>query len=92
MLEYPKRKLGFLLKEEQDKLLNSIVTVLQQMIDKAGRDTEKDLFGQFGGYRVKLSKNTLLVGCVHCNGTLRKDNYLGGAIYYCPTCQKMGDI
>jgi formamidopyrimidine-DNA glycosylase len=59
------------------------------MTEHGGRDTEKDLFGHPGGYRVKLSKNTLDSGCPECGGQLVKEAYLGGAVYYCPSCQRL---
>ena len=59
------------------------------MTDKGGRDTERDLFGKRGGYKTKLSKNTLQNPCPNCGDTIKKEAYLGGAVYYCPTCQKL---
>lgn len=88
---HPKRKIGTLGREEQDKLLYSVVSVLRDMTDKGGRDTEKDIFGLPGGYQVKLSRNTVTSGCVQCGGSIVKESYLGGAIYYCPVCQKLTD-
>ena len=58
------------------------------MIDKGGRDTEKDIFGNEGGYKVLLSKNTFKSPCPKCGVVLKKETYLGGSIYYCPCCQK----
>ena len=86
---HPKRKIGTLGREEQDKLLSSIVSVLRGMTDAGGRDTEKDLFGKPGGYQTKMSKNTLSAGCPRCGGKLVKESYLGGAVYYCPLCQPL---
>ncbi|MEW9123506.1 MAG: DNA-formamidopyrimidine glycosylase family protein [Thermotaleaceae bacterium] len=88
---HPKQKIGTLSRMEQDNLLFSIVSVLRNMTDKGGRDTEKDIFGLPGGYITKLSKNTVASGCVQCKGSIVKENYLGGAIYYCPFCQKLID-
>ena len=84
---HPKRKIGTFSKVEQDTLLSCIVSVLHDMTEHGGRDTEKDLFGRPGGYRVKLSKNTLASGCPRCGAPLVKEAYLGGAVYYCPSCQ-----
>ncbi len=85
---HPKQKIGTLSKGEQDKLLSCIVSVLHSMTDKGGRDTEKNIFGQAGGYQTKLSKNTYSSGCVQCGGEIIKESYLGGTIYYCKSCQK----
>jgi formamidopyrimidine-DNA glycosylase len=27
--------------------------------------------------------------CPKCGGTIVKEAYLGGAVYYCPVCQKL---
>lgn len=86
---HPKRKIGTLSEAERDHLLSCVVSVLRDMTEHGGRDTEKDLFGCPGGYRVKLSKNTLASGCPRCGGQLVKEAYLGGAVYYCPLCQPL---
>jgi formamidopyrimidine-DNA glycosylase len=57
------------------------------LVEQSGRDTEHDLFGQPGGYHTILSENTLDQPCPACGGTIRKEAYLGGAVYYCPECQ-----
>jgi formamidopyrimidine-DNA glycosylase len=58
------------------------------MTDKGGRDMEKDLYGQPGGYVCLLSKNTLDKPCPVCGETLVRQAYLGGNIYFCPGCQR----
>ncbi len=85
---HPKRKIGTLSGAEQNNLLHCTVDVLQQMTDQGGRDTEKDLFGKACGYKTLLSKNTLERPCPRCGGTLVKEAYLGGAVYYCRDCQQ----
>ena len=57
------------------------------MSDNNGRDTEKDLFGQPGVYKTKLSKKTLGKPCEICGSVITKSSYLGGSIYFCPECQ-----
>lgn len=86
---HPKRKIGTFSAEERDHLLTCIVSVLHDMTEYGGRDTEKDLFGCPGGYRVKLSKNTFASVCPRCGGQIVKEAYLGGAVYYCPSCQPL---
>ncbi len=86
---HPKRKLGTLNAAEQERLRNSIKAVLKEMVAKGGRDTEKDLYGQQGGYQTRLSKNTLDKGCPHCKARIIKEAYLGGAVYFCPVCQPL---
>lgn len=87
---HPKRKLATLGDRELENLYVVIKSVLREMTAAGGRDTEKDLFGNLGGYRVLLSKNTWREPCPVCGGVLVKEAYLGGAVYYCPHCQPLG--
>jgi len=57
------------------------------MVLGGGRDTESDLFGHWGGYKTKLSKANKAMVCPVCGGAVRKENYMGGSIYYCENCQ-----
>ena len=84
---HPKRKIGTLSTAEKEKLFQSIIFVLQDMIKNGGRDTEGNLFGNTGGYKTKMSKYSLLKKCPSCDGEIKKETYLGGTIYYCPICQ-----
>ena len=60
---HPKRKIGTLDAAEREKLLTASVETLREMAARGGRDMEKDLYGNPGGYRTMLSKNTLPFGC-----------------------------
>lgn len=86
---HPKRKVGTLSDAERKKLYDSIKGTLTEMSNQGGRDTEKDLFNQAGGYITKLSKNTAGKPCPKCNSMIVKENYLGGSIYYCNGCQHL---
>ncbi len=86
---HPRQKKSALTDSRKGQLFNSLKTTLKRMTDLGGRDTEKDLFGQAGGYKTVLSKNTLKSPCPGCGGTIRKEPYLGGAVYFCPVCQKL---
>lgn len=83
----PKRKIKTLTDEEKVGLFKSIKDTLKEMIDKGGRDTEKDLYGRNGGYVTKLSKNTVDKPCPVCGNIILKEAYLGGSVYYCNGCQ-----
>ncbi len=85
---HPRRKMQTLSDEEFNKLYQELKQLLSKIIMMGGRDTEKDIFGNFGGYETILSKKTLDQPCRSCNTTLTKETYLGGSIYYCSTCQK----
>jgi len=86
---HPKRKMSTLSEDELKGLYNSVKVTLKDMAVQGGRDTEKDLFGNAGGYKTILSKNTVNEPCPKCSTEIRKEAYLGGSIYYCPCCQKL---
>lgn len=86
---HPKKKLNTLTDSDIHTLFHSIKATLAEMAVNGGRDTERDLFGRFGGYRTILSKNTLDKPCSTCGDVIKKEAYLGGSIYYCPTCQEL---
>lgn len=85
---HPKRKMSTISEEEFEKMYICVVNVLKDMVEKKGRDTEKDLFGNPGNYKTILSKKTVWTPCLQCGYELRKGSYLGGSIYYCEHCQK----
>jgi formamidopyrimidine-DNA glycosylase len=86
---HPKRKMADLASAEIDALFSAIKSTLQSMVDNGGRDTEGDLFDQPGRYRTLMSKLTVGLHCPVCSSTIRKESYLGGSIYFCPTCQEI---
>jgi formamidopyrimidine-DNA glycosylase len=86
---HPKKKLNTLTDSDINILFHSVKTTLAEMAIGGGRDTERDLFGHFGGYKTILSKNTSDKPCGTCGDIIKKEAYLGGSIYYCPTCQKL---
>lgn len=84
---HPKTKLSSLSAEQKHGMYQAVKGTLREMTEKSGRDTEKDLYGNPGGYKCTLSKNTLDKPCPVCGDTLVRQAYLGGNIYFCPTCQ-----
>ena len=85
---HPKRKVETLDDGERESLFTSLKSTLKEMTEQGGRDTEKNLFGEPGGYRTKLSKNTVSMPCTKCGKTIIKQAYMGGSIYFCAGCQK----
>jgi formamidopyrimidine-DNA glycosylase len=83
----PRRKLTTLNAAELEELFTAVKGVLADMTAKGGRDTERDLFWQPGGYRTILSANTAGTPCPACGAIIVKEAYLGGSVYYCPICQ-----
>lgn len=86
---HPKRKIGTFSEEEKEQLLSGIIVVLHDMVEKGGRDTEADIYGKKGGYKVRMSKNTVNAPCPKCGGKIVKETYLGGSVYYCSNCQAL---
>ena len=85
---HPRRKKSSMSDSEKSRLFKSLKTTLKTMTDLGGRDTEKDFFGNNGGYKTILSKNSVNHPCPNCGDLVRKEPYLGGAVYFCPSCQK----
>lgn len=86
---HPKAKVSTLSHQTLGELHKQIRDTLQEMTVLGGRDTEKDLYGQPGGYTTLMSKATLGGPCPTCCGPVRRESYLGGNVYYCPHCQAM---
>jgi formamidopyrimidine-DNA glycosylase len=86
---HPKRLTGTLTGGEREALSHAVKSVLREMTVQGGRDTTRDLFGQPGGYRTKLSQATVGQSCPVCGGNIVKQAYLGGSIYFCDGCQRM---
>lgn len=84
---HPKTKIAALSSDALTRLYEEITNTLREMTEKGGRDTEKDLFGDPGGYLTLMSKLNLNKPCPICGGTVKRESYLGGNVYYCPACQ-----
>jgi len=86
---HPKRKVATLTAAEREALYHSVKSTLKEMTEQGGRDTTRDLFGKPGGYKTKVSQNTVGKPCPVCGGMIIKQPYLGGSIYFCAGCQKI---
>jgi len=84
---HPKMKINALTGDMRLILFSAIEHTLSMMGDEGGRDTEKDLFGKPGGYQTKCSKLTVGKPCLKCENLIQKGSYMGGSIYFCPSCQ-----
>ena len=84
---HPKRRVEALSDDEKESLFISVKSTLKEMTEQGGRDTEINFFGEPGGYRTKLSKNTLNTPCPVCGGRIIKQAYMG-SVYFCAGCQK----
>lgn len=84
---HPKRKINTLSDAEKQAMFDQVKSTLQAMTQGGGRDTEKDFFGNPGGYHTKLSSKTAKQPCPVCGGEITRQAYLGGNVYFCANCQ-----
>jgi formamidopyrimidine-DNA glycosylase len=84
----PKRPVHALSGDELRRLYEAVVSVVRDVIAAGGRDDEVDLFGQPGGYRRIMSSRSVGAPCPRCGALVQKLQYMGGACYVCPECQK----
>ncbi len=84
----PKTKLNALDDAQKQLLFESVKQTLATMTKEGARNTEKDVFGSFGGYKTILSKNTWQYQCPRCGGSIVREAYMGGNVYYCTNCQR----
>ncbi|MCC8022995.1 MAG: endonuclease VIII [Clostridiales bacterium] len=84
---HPARKVKTFTDETIDLLYHSVKETLFDMLIQGGRDTEKDIFGDWGGYRTRLSSKTWKQPCPKCGAAIVRKAYLGGNVYFCPVCQ-----
>ncbi|SCD19612.1 DNA-formamidopyrimidine glycosylase [Proteiniphilum saccharofermentans] len=85
----PKQKISILSDRKKEVLFKSLKDTLIDMTIEGGRDTQTDLYGNNGGYRTIMSAKTWKNPCPRCGGTIVKEAYLGGSVYYCPECQRI---
>lgn len=86
---HPRREMSSL-SEEERKLLHETTRIeLQKMADLGGRDGEKDLFDNWGGYKRRLHSKVVDEPCPVCETPIVKEQFGGGSIYFCPSCQKV---
>jgi formamidopyrimidine-DNA glycosylase len=66
----------------------AIRATVQEAIELGGRNDEVDLFGNPGRYARLMCKGAAGRPCPACGTTVQKIQYLGGACYFCPSCQQ----
>jgi len=84
----PRRPVEELSKEEKRKLYRAIRDNVREVIRNGGRNDEYDLHGNPGKYVRIMDKNAVGKPCPECGTKIQKIQYLGGACYFCPACQK----
>jgi formamidopyrimidine-DNA glycosylase len=85
---HPRKRCVDLTDKEKKALYEAIKTTLKQAVELGGRDTEYDLYNHPGRYEKILDSKQVGKPCPECGTPIEKQSYLGGAIYFCPKCQK----
>jgi formamidopyrimidine-DNA glycosylase len=86
---HPKQPLPALQKNHVENLHRAILETLKEAIRLGGRNDEYDLHGNPGRYVRLMDKNAVGRPCPECGTRIEKTAYLGGACYFCPTCQQL---
>jgi formamidopyrimidine-DNA glycosylase len=86
---HPKRKAGDLGDGEQKELHRAIADILSEAVRLGGREGERDLYDQPGGYQPLLSTQSKGRPCPVCGTAIEKLALQGTASYVCPACQKL---
>jgi formamidopyrimidine-DNA glycosylase len=85
---HPKHSIGELDKTQKRTLYNAIVRTVRAVIAKGGRNDEYDLYDRPGKYVRLMDSEAAGHPCPVCKTKIQKIQYLGGACYFCPRCQK----
>ena len=84
---HPKRDIGGLSEAQLRALYYETVGTVRDTTEAGGRNDERDLFGNAGGYARLMDAKAVGRPCPNCGGPVDKLQYLGGACYVCPSCQ-----
>jgi len=84
---HPKHPITALDAKQKERLFHAITLTVQNVAEEGGRYDETDLFGNPGGYLRLMDSKSAGQPCRVCGTTIQKIQYLGGACYFCPTCQ-----
>ncbi len=85
---HPRHPISDLDTNQKQILYQTILNTIREVIKGGGRYDEYDLYNNQGGYIRIMDKNAVGRPCPECRGEIEKIQYLGGACYYCPNCQK----
>lgn len=85
---HPKYPIAELSEDQKRGLFDSILSTVREVMEEGGRYDEFDLYNNRGGYVRIMDKKSVGNPCPECGGVIEKIQYLGGACYFCPSCQK----
>ena len=86
---HPRYPTAGLTPDQTRALYDAIVDTVVEVLEKGGRYDERDLYDNRGGYIRMLDKSAVGRPCPDCGTAIEKIQYLGGACYLCPACQRM---
>jgi formamidopyrimidine-DNA glycosylase len=84
---HPRHALADLSAGQRQALYDAILATVRDAVEQGGRYDETDLYGNPGRYVRRMDKEATGRPCPECGTTVQKVQYLGGACYFCPTCQ-----
>ena len=85
---HPKHSIAELDQDQRQSLYNAIRHTVGEAIEKGGRYDETDLYNHPGGYVRIMDGKAVGHPCPACGMMIEKMQYLGGACYFCPECQR----
>lgn len=85
---HPRRRILDTTRRERRRLHGAVRRVLKKAVERGGRDTERDLLDRPGRYVRILHSKIVGQPCPECGTPIEKIQYLGGASYFCPSCQE----
>jgi formamidopyrimidine-DNA glycosylase len=86
---HPRTRAVALTTGQRKTLYRAMTDTIKLALKQHGRDDEYGLLGQPGRYHRLLSAESAGQPCPQCKATIVKERFLGGAIYFCPSCQPM---
>jgi formamidopyrimidine-DNA glycosylase len=84
---HPKHAIAELSQAQRRALYDAITATVQDVVAQGGRNDEFDLHNRPGGYVRLMDSRAAGQPCSSCGTTIEKIQYLGGACYFCPSCQ-----
>lgn len=85
---HPRHPISDLDADQRKALYDALINTVAEVVEKGGRYDEFNLYGNRGKYVRIMDKNAVSKPCPECGGEIKKTQYLGGACYFCPSCQK----
>jgi len=83
----PRHDLAELSEQQLRALYTETVATVADATVAGGRNDERDLYGNAGGYVRIMDAKSVGRPCPRCGTNIEKMQYLGGACYVCASCQ-----